>query len=220
MVQKINTNSSSDYYNNICSKANSEKGVYIPLSDRKKDFIDNNMTLCEENCKFVDYDYKNKKARCSCEIKLRFPLINEVKFDEEELYKSFTDIKNIANLNLMKCFKNVFKKECIVKNWGLYIFIVIIIIFIICFIIFCFKYRSFEKKIHKIYVAKKGENKKIICSHNQEKAYNKKTIKDYDLNTKKIIKNIKEKKMMKIFHLWIITKKIKRKIYQVLIIIT
>ena len=162
-------NSSSDYYNNICSKANTENGVYIPLNDRKEEFIENNMTLCEENCKFVEYNYINKKAKCTCEIKLNFPLINEIKFDKDKLYESFTDIKNIANLNLMKCYKSVFKKECIIKNYGFYILSLIIILFFISFIIFICNYHKFKNKIHDIFLAKNEENKIIKTSSNNKK---------------------------------------------------
>ena len=44
-------NSSSDYYNDICSITTSKSGTDISLKDRRKEYIDNNMTLCEENCK-------------------------------------------------------------------------------------------------------------------------------------------------------------------------
>ena len=38
------------------------------LKERQKKYINNNMSLCEENCDFVDYDIENKKAICSCFI--------------------------------------------------------------------------------------------------------------------------------------------------------
>ena len=47
-------NSSSDYYNNICSKTNSDFGTDISLTNRKKLFIENNMTSCEESCNLID----------------------------------------------------------------------------------------------------------------------------------------------------------------------
>ena len=50
-------NSSSDYYTDICSTTTSESGTDITLNDRKNDFIDNNLTLCEEDCDLEDYDY-------------------------------------------------------------------------------------------------------------------------------------------------------------------
>ena len=55
----------SEYYNDICSRATSDSGTDINLQDRKNEFIDNNMSLCEENCKFINYNYTTKKAKCS-----------------------------------------------------------------------------------------------------------------------------------------------------------
>ena len=70
----------SEYYNDICSRATSDSGTDINLQDRKNEFIDNNMSLCEENCKFINYNYTTKKAKCSCDIKLELPEINNIKF--------------------------------------------------------------------------------------------------------------------------------------------
>ena len=43
-------NSSSDYYNDICFKTTTESGTDISLKDRRNEFVDNNLALCEENC--------------------------------------------------------------------------------------------------------------------------------------------------------------------------
>ena len=107
-IDKYNINS--DYYNDICSTTTSKSGTDISLNDRKNEFINDNMTLCEENCKFTEYDYTNKKAKCSCEIKISLPLIDGIKFDKDLLKDSFIDINNIANfkifiLILMKLLK-------------------------------------------------------------------------------------------------------------------
>ena len=61
-------NSSSGYYNDFCYPTTSNYGTDICLKDRRKEFIDNNLTLCEENCDFIDYDYIYKRAKCSCDI--------------------------------------------------------------------------------------------------------------------------------------------------------
>ena len=135
-------NSSSKYYNDICSKTTSENNIDISLKDRRKEFIDNNLTLCEENCKLIDYNYDNKKAKCSCDIKIKIPLLKDIKFNKDDLYKSFTDIKNIININVIKCFKYVFNKS-IKNNYGFYILLVIIILFFVC--IFIFYKKSFYK---------------------------------------------------------------------------
>ena len=102
-------NQSSDYYNDICSKTTSKYGTDICIKDRKDEFITNNMTLCEENCDLIDYDYNNKKAKCSCIIKLSLPLIEDIKIDTDELYKRFIDINYLANIKMIKCFKKVLK---------------------------------------------------------------------------------------------------------------
>ena len=140
-------NISSDYYNNICSKTTSQSGTDISLKDRRNEFMENNMTLCDANCKLVDYNYDKSKAKCSCDVKLTVPLLNEIKFNKEELYKGFTDIKKIANLNVMKCYKYVFNKS-LIKNYGFFIMLIIFLLFLACLIIFLF--HSFFKLIKEI----------------------------------------------------------------------
>jgi hypothetical protein len=45
------------------------------------------MTLCEEDCKFIEYNYTNKKAKCSCNIKIDSTNIEKIKFDKDLLKK-------------------------------------------------------------------------------------------------------------------------------------
>ena len=142
-------NMSSNYYNNLCSKTTSQSGTDISLKDRKKEFIDNNMTLCEEDCKLIDYNSYTQKAKCHCDIKLKIPLIEEIRFDKDKLYKSFTDIKNIANLKIMKCFKIALKS--IKYNYGFFIISFIILLFFICLIVFlASSFHKVKSEINKI----------------------------------------------------------------------
>ena len=91
-------NSSSDYYNDICYTYTSEDGTDISLSDRKKDFIKNNLTVCEEACDFSEYDYSYGKAICSCKVKTNSTVkVMGIDINKDKLYESFTNIKNIAN---------------------------------------------------------------------------------------------------------------------------
>ena len=46
-------NSSSGYYNDICYITTSDTGTDITLKDRKKEFINNNKAVCQENCFFL-----------------------------------------------------------------------------------------------------------------------------------------------------------------------
>ena len=135
-------NSSSDYYNDICTKTTSDSGTDISLSDRKNDFIDKNMTLCEEDCILAQYNSTSNVAKCSCSIKTSLPNVQEIKFDKGKIFKNFIDISNIANFILLKCFKQVFSIFGLRKNYGFYIHIFIYILFILCIFLFYFKYYS------------------------------------------------------------------------------
>ena len=196
------------YYNDICSTTTSKIGTDISLKDRKNEFIDNNMTICEENCIIKNYDNKLKKVKCSCEIKINIPLIDEIKFDKDELLKRFKDISTIANIKLLKCFKSVFKPNSIIKNYGFYIFAFIHITFYICIALFYFKfYDILIKQIKQIVFSKKYMNalmkkrkkikgKKKIINDSQNFPPKNKKIKH--CNKKKKIINKEKQNMIKI----------------------
>ena len=54
-------NKSSDYYTDLCFPYTTDKGTDIILSDRKDEFVNNNMSLCEDNCKYTKYDSETKR---------------------------------------------------------------------------------------------------------------------------------------------------------------
>ena len=62
-------NSSSGYYNDICYTTTSESGTDISLKDRKNEFIEDNKTICQDDCVFSEYNYETTKAKCSCKVK-------------------------------------------------------------------------------------------------------------------------------------------------------
>ena len=132
-------NLTSDYYNSICFAYTSENGTDIPLKDRQNDFIKNNMTLCEKNCELTEYDQRLKKAICNCEIKTEMSLSNKKDFNMEEFYNYFVNIKRVANLDVMKCYRNLFTKEGILNNYVSFIMLPIILFHIISFIIFHYR---------------------------------------------------------------------------------
>ena len=63
-------NISSPLYNDICYTLTSESGTDKPLIDRQNEYKKSNISVCEEDCVFSDYDNLNKKAICSCFTKL------------------------------------------------------------------------------------------------------------------------------------------------------
>ena len=133
-LDKLNT--SSDYFNNICYTINSENGAYIPLKDRQKEFIERKKTLCQEDCYLNDYNYTTKKANCSCKPKENFLSFIDMHINKTKLYNNFVDIKNVANINILTCYKTLLTKDSLIYNVGSYIVIAILIFHIICIIIF------------------------------------------------------------------------------------
>ena len=99
------------------------------------------MTLCEGDCDLVEYNYTNKKAKCSCLVKISLPFIDDIKFDKDKLYKRFTDINNIANIQFLKCYKDVFNNS-LKKNYGFFIYV-----FIFNFLSFLFLFKSIDLKL-------------------------------------------------------------------------
>ena len=161
---------SSDYYNDICFTYTSEKGTDITLNDRKREFVDKNMSLCEVNCNYNGYDIINKQAQCECQIKLKMSQSSEIDINRDELFKRFFKIKEIINIISIKCIYNLFNKEGIINNIGNYIMISIIISNIVLLFIFYLKgYYNLQNRINQIIsVIKIDKNPKII-SQNKRK---------------------------------------------------
>ena len=176
-------NTSSDYYNNKCSKGTSKHGTDITLNDRKNEFINNNMTLCEEDCDLIDYNKITEKVKCSCKIKLNLPIIQTVKFDKSKLLQHFIDINKIFNIEILKCYKSVFKFKNLIKNFGFYFYSLMLFIYLITLFIFCLKSYSTLKKSAKKLV----KDIKSKISQNQQDL--KKSKNDGNKSKKSINKN-------------------------------
>ena len=184
-------NSTSGLYNDICYTLTSETGTDKCLKDRKEEFINNNLTICEEDCEFIEYDYNKKRALCSCFTKIKIPMISTIRFDKKKLFSNFIDFKNIANIKVLKCTNLLFNKNNIFKNIANYIMTILFIIGISALFIFCFynntKIKNFFNRIWKENNIKINKNEPIIT-------FNKKT-KTKQKPNKKTIKNKKDKKL-------------------------
>ena len=132
-------NSSSRYYNDVCYVTNSDDGTDIILKDRQKEFVIKNKTICQEDCYFDKYDYEAKIALCSCQIKKSSTSFDDMKIDKARLFNAFLDIKNIMNINILKCYKVLFSINGLLFNIGSYIIIIIALLHVSDIIIFfCF----------------------------------------------------------------------------------
>ena len=169
-------NSSSGYYNDVCYIAKSDKGTDISLKDRKNQFIDENKMVCQDDCEFDEYNNDAKKAKCSCEIKEMESIFDNIKINKTKLLENFADIKNIANIKIMKCYKLLIDKKEIIKNISSYIIgIIIMFHFIFIIIFYCNQRDIIDKQIKEITFAirnwdlVKEEKKNKIVKHNNTK---------------------------------------------------
>ena len=133
-IDKLNT--SSDYYNDICYTSTSDSGTDILLSDRKNEYINGNKAVCQDGCDFIKYDYDTLKALCSCDIKESSSSFASMNINKDKLFGNFINIKNIANINILKCYNTLFSKNGIKRNIGSLIIFPIIISHFICILLF------------------------------------------------------------------------------------
>ena len=141
----------SDFYTDLCFHFKSPiDGKDIPLKDRLKLFFPN-ITLCDEGCHIKGVNLTTLKASCECTLN---NLLNNNIFGNNLLVqKSLGEVQEIltkTNIEVMKCYKDVFDKEMYKKNTGFFIVIILIFIQLICKIIyFC----NFKIKIKKYVLA-------------------------------------------------------------------
>ena len=183
-------NSSSGYYNDLCYTATSDYGTDIILKDRRNEFIENNKAVCQENCVFSEYDNIFQKVKCTCDVPKSSDKFENIKIDKSKLLNNFIDIKNIANINFLLCYKVLFTKKGIINNYGSYSIIFIIIIHFIIIIIFYFKklLNEINDRIKEI-----PFGVKYIKLHKKQILENKRKIKKRKRKIKKIKNTIKEK---------------------------
>ena len=188
-------NASDEYYNNKCLVTTSNSGTDICLKDRRNEFIEHNLTLCENNCILIDYNYTTYRAKCNCKLKVKLSIINDIKFDKNKLLKSFTDVKGFfTNIDVVKCYKSVFKKKVIVNNIGFFISLFILVLLVICIILFYAKFfKILKMQIHIISKAIKFKyiNKKVCfkkCTRKDKKNSNNNFISKSKISVKKTIK--------------------------------
>ena len=69
------------------------KNFKLILKDRKKEFIEDKKAVCQDGCDFSNYDYKYKKAQCSCDVKESSDKYEDMKIIKEKSPKNFKEKK-------------------------------------------------------------------------------------------------------------------------------
>ena len=156
-------NSSSEYYNDICYTYTTKYKTDIILKDRQIEFFNNNLSVCEANCEYNGYNQENKNVLCECFVKIEFPLISEIVINKDKLLNNFGDVESLININVMKCYRLLFRKKGLLFNIANYILIVIILIKILLLILFIIKgNKYFDNIINQIINNKNNQKNKIV----------------------------------------------------------
>jgi len=202
--QNINIFDQSDaFYTDICYHFESPNGKDIPVKERIKIYYPN-ITLCDAGCTNKGVNLTTMESICECKFNniLSNDLIEGNALIEGSLGQ-ITDIISNSNLDVLKCYKDVFVKEYIIKGIGGFIIILIflaqLVFVFIFFIIDMGKIRkylynimeSFIKSINKNNKNNKSfQNNNMIKMKEPPKKMKKKTRKS-SINEKKEEKNSK-----------------------------
>ena len=151
------------YYNEICYIYTNENGMYITIYDRKEEYNKKKLSLCPINCIYNKYDSENKVVICHCKIQNGINLFLEN--SEKELMYNLINDKRFLNLNVIKCFKLLFRKEGFLFNFGSHIILLIFLFYIVSIIYFFAKGNNkIFSQIEEIILLKRIENDNIINS--------------------------------------------------------
>ena len=128
----------SDYYNDNCFSYTTENGTDIILKDRQKEFSDNKLSLCEDNCNYTGYNTNYKQYTCNCNAKNKIDLISEIVDNENILSKNIIskDTGSSSAIITLKCTKTLFTKEGLKNNISSYVLIIIIVYFTISILLY------------------------------------------------------------------------------------
>ena len=138
----------SDFFTDICYTFESPiDGKDISLKDRIKLYFPN-VTLCENGCQIKGVNTITYKAMCEC--KLNNFMDNTNIFGDNAFFKSsIGEIENMikqTNIEVLRCYKNIFVLKYFIKNTGGFIMLSLIFIQIILTIFYYFTYLYLIRK--------------------------------------------------------------------------
>lgn len=153
--QKINVfDLNDDFYTDICFKFDSPNGKDSTLQDRIKTFYPK-VVLCDKGCRKKGINMTSMEAICECKFHdlLSMDILNNDLIGDNILVKEaldeFSNMLSNVNIEVLKCYKDVFTFKYFKKNIGGHIILALIIFETICVLYYWFK--SYQKLIRFIY---------------------------------------------------------------------
>ena len=200
--QNINVfNKSSSFYTDICYHFEMPVKKDIALKDRILIYFPN-ITLCEGDCKTIGVNLTTLKAMCECKFSnLKKQNILEDNLMYQSAVGEITDLLSHTNIEIIKCYKDVFTYKFFISNIGGFIILFFISIQIIVLIIHLKKgLYSVKKFIFEItnkyisFISLQKDNSVIPNTKIQNNS------KNYPPRKKGIMKENKESKGLNIIH--------------------
>ena len=157
------------FFNDICLPYSDSEND-LTLNDRIKD-IYKNYTFCEKNCKLIEINFEEYKAKCDCTTKENMN-VTDFNFDSSNIQTK----KQNNNFKIIKCYNGFTSIKDNLNNIGFWIFLGLMILNILLLILyFCgFKkikqYLGLEMANHG-YIGKSDGN--IVFCHNYVKQLDK-----------------------------------------------
>ena len=140
------------FYYDPCTQYTSQNGTDVQLSDRKDYFYNENIVLCEDNCKYVKVYTQIEKVYCNCSVKSSVNVNGNQEFSPQKLLENFYKINAISNFEVLYCYKLVFSSKGLKRNICFYILLVLFILFLISMILNLFiALKKIEEIIFKIF---------------------------------------------------------------------
>ena len=119
-------NSESPFYNDICTPFTNENGNDVLLNERRTDYFNENINICDKDCTFSHYDPKTKMYTCKCKIQIlgkeseENGTKSETTYVNKTLPESFYKRQKNSNIEVIKCSSQVFSSSGQKKNFGSY----------------------------------------------------------------------------------------------------
>ena len=159
----------SDFYNDNCFSYTTENGTDIILNDRKQEYNNNNLSLCQNDCNYTGYNTNDKQSSCDCNVKNKMDIISDIidnpnklstNFDSEESASSSSSAS--SNIISIKCTKALFSKDGLKNNISSYIILIFIAHFLLSILLFikC-GYHLLDEKTKKILQQKEKISKEL-----------------------------------------------------------
>ena len=113
----------SSFYTDNCAAAYIDNND-ITLTDRKKYYYPENISLCNDSCVYIGVDFNTKRFICECEVSYSSSEANNIQENIEEDISYFDYFLSLINYKICVCYKLFLDFKSYYYNAGFYIAIV------------------------------------------------------------------------------------------------